>query len=81
MASQHFKVIPHKTLSDPGEIQAEIDRINDERMDYPFDIDGAVIKIDHLADRDRLGSTAKFPKWAVAFKYPPEKKYSCSPGG
>ena len=76
MASQHFKVIPHKTLSDPGEIQAEIDRINDERMDYPFDIDGAVLKIDRLADRDRLGSTAKFPKWAVAFKYPPEKKYS-----
>ena len=76
MSSQHFKVIPHKTLSDPAEIQAEIDRINDERMDYPFDIDGAVIKIDHLADRDRLGSTAKFPKWAVAFKYPPEKKYA-----
>lgn len=76
MASQYFKVIPHKTLSDPAQIQAEIDRINDERMDYPFDIDGAVIKIDHLADRDRLGSTAKFPKWAVAFKYPPEKKYA-----
>ena len=76
MASQHFKVIPHKTLSDPAEIQAEIDRINEERMDYPFDIDGAVIKSDHLADRERLGSTAKFPKWAVAFKYPPEKKYS-----
>ena len=63
MASQHFKVIPHKTLSDPAEIQAEIDRINEERMDYPFDIDGAVIKSDHLADRERLGSTAKFPKW------------------
>ena len=76
MASQHFKVIPHKTLSDPDEIQAEIDRINEERLDYPFDIDGAVIKVDHLADRERLGSTAKFPKWAVAFKYPPEKKYS-----
>ena len=74
MASQHFKVIPHKTLSDPAEIQAEIDRINEERMDYPFDIDGAVIKSDHLADRERLGSTAKFPKWAVAFKYPPEVK-------
>ena len=76
MASQHFKVIPHKTLTDPADIQAEIDRINDERLDYPFDIDGAVIKIDHLADRERLGSTAKFPKWAVAFKYPPEKKFS-----
>ena len=76
MASQHFKVIPHKTLSDPAEIQAEIDRINEERMDYPFDIDGAVIKSDHLADRERLGSTAKFPKWAVAFTDPPEKKFS-----
>ena len=76
MASQHFKVIPHRTLTDPADIQAEIDRINDERMDYPFDIDGAVIKIDHLADRERLGSTAKFPKWAAAFKYPPEKKPS-----
>ena len=67
---------PTRPSPTPAEIQAEIDRINDERMDYPFDIDGAVIKIDHLADRERLGSTAKFPKWAVAFKYPPEKKYS-----
>lgn len=76
MASQHFKVIPHKTLTGTAAVQAEIERINDERMDYPFDIDGAVVKVDHLADRETLGSTAKFPKWAVAFKYPPEKKYS-----
>ncbi len=76
LASQHFKVIPHKTLSGTAAVQAEIDRINDERMDYPFDIDGAVIKANHLADREKLGSTAKFPKWAVAFKYPPEKKPS-----
>ncbi len=74
MASQRFKVIPHKTLSGAGEVQAEIARINDERLDYPFDIDGAVVKVNSLTDRTTLGSTAKFPKWAVAFKYPPEKK-------
>ena len=76
MASQHFKVIPHVTLTGTGTVQAEIERINDERMDYPFDIDGAVVKVDRLSDRETLGSTAKFPKWAVAFKYPPEKKLS-----
>ena len=45
-------------------------------MDYPFDIDGAVVKVNRLTDRTKLGSTAKFPKWAVAYKYPPEKKPS-----
>ena len=74
LASQRFKMIPSKTLSGTAAVQAEVDRINDERMDYPFDIDGAVIKVNTLADRDVLGSTTKFPKWAVAFKYPPEEK-------
>ncbi|MDD3346447.1 NAD-dependent DNA ligase LigA [Oscillibacter sp.] len=76
LKSQRFKVIPHKTLSTPGAVQSEIERINDERQDYPFDIDGAVVKVNSLSDREKLGSTAKFPKWAVAFKYPPEKKPS-----
>ena len=76
LASQRFKVIPHKTLSGTSAVQTEIARINEERMDYPFDIDGAVIKVNSLTDRVTLGSTAKFPKWAVAFKYPPEKKPS-----
>lgn len=76
LSSQRFKVIPRKTLSGISAVQAEIDRINDERMEYPFDIDGAVVKVNSLSDRDILGSTAKFPKWAVAFKYPPEKKPS-----
>ena len=76
LASQRFKMIPSKTLSGTEAVQAEVDRINDERMDYPFDIDGAVIKVNALADREVLGSTAKFPKWAVAFKYPPEQKPS-----
>ena len=75
LASQRFKVIPHKTLRQDG-IQAEIDRINDTRGEFPFDIDGAVVKVNSLSDREKMGSTAKFPKWAVAFKYPPEQKPS-----
>ena len=74
LASQRFRVIPHKTLSGTADCQAEIARINNERMEYPFEIDGAVVKVDSLIDREKLGSTAKFPKWAAAFKYPPEKK-------
>ena len=70
----HFKVIPYKKLSDPQKIDAEVLRINEEREKLPCDIDGAVIKLDNLADRERLGATAKFPRWAVAYKYPPEIK-------
>ena len=52
----------------------EIGQIGQRRGAYSFDIDGAVVKVDDLAQRDLLGATAKFPKWAVAFKYPPEEK-------
>ena len=76
LASQRFKVIPHAMLSGASACQAEISRIDNQRMEYPFDIDGAVIKVNTLSDRSILGSTAKFPKWAVAYKYPPEKKPS-----
>ncbi len=76
LASQRFKTIPHRTLSGVAGCQTEIRRIGAERMAYPFDIDGAVVKVNNLSDREKLGSTAKFPKWAVAFKYPPEKKPS-----
>ena len=48
--------------------------IGDNRENFTFDIDGAVIKVNDLSDREKLGSTAKYPKWAVAFKYPPEEK-------
>ena len=76
LASQRFKVIPHRTLSQTRDVQEEIARINDSREEYPFDIDGAVVKVNSLSDREVLGSTAKCPKWAVAFKYPPERKYA-----
>ena len=53
---------------------AEINRIGEIRGTLPFDIDGAVIKVDNFAQREALGSTSKFPKWALAYKYPPEEK-------
>ncbi|MCH5298151.1 MAG: NAD-dependent DNA ligase LigA [Ruminococcus sp.] len=52
----------------------EIQKIGDSRGEYPFAIDGAVIKVDDFAMREELGSTAKFPRWAEAYKYPPEEK-------
>lgn len=76
LASQHFKVIPHRTVTTAADCRQEIADINERRPDYPFDMDGAVVKVNHLADREKLGSTIKCPKWAVAFKYPPEKKPS-----
>ena len=69
-----FKVIPYKKLSDPKKIEEEILRINEERENLPCDIDGGVVKLDDLAQRELLGATAKFPRWAVAYKYPPEVK-------
>ena len=76
LATQGFKVIPHKTVRSATECQREIFEINERRMKYPFDIDGAVVKVNSLTDRQTLGSTVKYPKWAIAFKYPPEKKPS-----
>ena len=76
LADQHFKVIPHKPLGKAEDILAEIARLGDDRMAFPFDIDGAVVKLDSLPEREVLGSTAKCPRWAVAYKYPPEQKPS-----
>ena len=69
-----FKVIPHKILSSSEEIHREILSINEHREKLICDIDGAVIKVDDLKQRERLGTTAKFPRWAAAYKYPPEIK-------
>lgn len=69
-----FKVIPYEKLSGIPEIDAQVAAINDNREQLPCDIDGAVIKVDDLSARERLGATAKFPKWAAAYKYPPEIK-------
>ena len=69
-----FPTIPHKLLSKPDDISAEVTRIDAEREKLTCDIDGAVIKVNDLAQRERLGDTAKYPRWAVAYKYPPEIK-------
>ncbi len=70
-----FKVILNDTVySNIEDAIARVEEIGSERDALSFDIDGAVIKVNSLADRDRLGSTAKTPRWAIAFKYPAEKK-------
>ena len=69
-----FKVIPNTLLSDVSQIIDRVMAINDERGDLSCDIDGAVIKVNNLQLRQQLGSTAKNPRWAVAYKYPPEIK-------
>ncbi len=70
-----FNTLPSfKRCRTAEEITAEVERIGSLRGNLPYDIDGAVIKADSLEYRRQLGSTAKYPKWAVAFKYPPEEK-------
>ena len=69
-----LKVIPYKKLSSVQEIDEYVLSINENRGELPCDIDGAVIKVNDLAERERLGATAKFPRWAAAYKYPPEIK-------
>ncbi len=71
-----FKVIDYRLFRDMGEIQSAIFELGDQREKYPFDIDGAVVKVNSLTQRDGLGETAKFPRWAAAYKYPPEQKES-----
>ncbi len=72
--TQNFKVIPHALCRSLDEVTGQIVSIGDDRDRFPFDIDGAVIKVNSLAQRENLGSTAKFPRWAAAYKYPPEEK-------
>lgn len=74
LKSLKFKVIPQKKLADIAAVDAEVTAINENRDKLPCDIDGAVIKVDDLLQRERLGETAKFPRWAAAYKYPPEIK-------
>lgn len=75
LKNQGFHTIPLiKTLVGYDEISAQIRLIGEMRDSLPYDIDGAVIKENLLSRRNELGQTASVPKWAVAYKYPPEKK-------
>ena len=70
-----LKTLPfYKECRSIDEAIDEINRIGSVRGELPFDIDGAVIKVNNLSDRVGIGSTSKYPKWAIAYKYPPEEK-------
>lgn len=70
-----FPVIPfYYVAHTTEELLRYIEEIGQKRPDLPYDIDGAVVKVDDFTDREILGSTSKFPKWALAYKYPPEEK-------
>lgn len=70
-----FKTVPdYKLVSSAEEIIERINEIGEARFDLPFDIDGVVVKVDDFRQREQLGATAKVPKWAVAYKFPPEEK-------
>jgi len=69
-----FSVSPsYNVYNTAEEVISEIDRIGIIRKSLPFDTDGAVVKVNSLAQRTALGSTSKYPKWAIAYKYPPEQ--------
>ncbi len=74
LKERRFKVIPYAMLDSVKGIVEEVMAINDRRETLACDIDGAVIKLNDLALREELGATAKFPRWAAAYKYPPEIK-------
>jgi DNA ligase (NAD+) len=75
LVSQGFPVIPGFVECKTGEeVWNVITQIGESRGKLSYGIDGAVVKIDNLADRERMGSTSKVPRWAVAYKYPPEEK-------
>lgn len=71
-----FKVIDYIPSDCIEDVTEKIFSLGDDRERYPFDIDGAVVKLNNLTERAILGETAKFPRWAAAYKYPPEQKES-----
>lgn len=76
MRDMGFPVIPYERFDNIQDCVKRIEWLGENRGELPYDMDGAVIKINSLVQREALGSTAKAPRWAVAFKYPPEKKES-----
>ena len=74
LREKKFKVIPYFCCRTVQEAEQQIADLNENREQLPFDIDGAVLKLNGLDERQELGSTAKFPRWAAAFKYLPEVK-------
>ena len=76
MRAMGFPVVSYQRFDNIRDCVERIEWLGENRGDFSFDMDGAVIKINRLSQREALGSTAKAPRWAVAYKYPPEKKES-----
>ena len=76
MREMGFPVVSYQRYDRIEDCVERIEWLGENRGDFAFDMDGAVIKINRLTQREALGSTAKAPRWAVAYKYPPEKKES-----
>lgn len=75
LKKQGIKVIEEYTVCKTAEeVWEAIEKIGENRGNLPYDIDGAVVKLNRLSDREKLGATSKVPRWAVAYKYPPEEK-------
>ncbi|MBQ7477337.1 MAG: NAD-dependent DNA ligase LigA [Selenomonadaceae bacterium] len=75
MRDQGIKIIHgYKVCRTADEVWEAIQEIGESRGELPYDIDGAVVKLNDFADRERLGATSKVPRWAIAYKYPPEEK-------
>ncbi|MBQ9412440.1 MAG: NAD-dependent DNA ligase LigA [Oscillospiraceae bacterium] len=74
LKSMGFDVVPYRLFDGIESCREQIRWIGEHRDSFPYEMDGAVIKLNSLAQRELLGSTAKAPRWAVAYKYPPEKK-------
>lgn len=75
LKAEGFNVIPVCNIAENGaEIEKEIDKIGEMRGEISFNIDGAVVKVNSLEQREKLGNTSKTPRWAIAYKYPPEQK-------
>ncbi len=74
LKDRKFKVVGAKFYSDAEKVIRRIEEINDTREKFTFDIDGAVVKVNDLSQREQLGATSKFPRWAAAYKYLPEIK-------
>ncbi|MBR7149889.1 MAG: NAD-dependent DNA ligase LigA [Oscillospiraceae bacterium] len=77
LRAQKFKVVQNVMVKTAEEAIGEIRKLDENRRNLPFDMDGAVVKLNSLTDRVILGSTSKVPRWAIAYKYPPEEKESC----
>lgn len=75
LKKQGIKVIAdYRICKTADEVWNAIEQIGEKRGELPYDIDGAVVKLNDLAQRDQMGTTSKVPKWAIAYKYPPEEK-------